>query len=79
MSMSPFEVRLDILKMAKDMLEEESRRKVQALTLENASLLSQNQWADNSNIINSISNSSYTTEELKSRASELYEFVKSKS
>ena len=78
MNKSPYEIRLDVLRMAKEMLELETSLKVKALELENESLSRRNEWADNSAIANSVANASFTSADVTARASELYAFVNKK-
>ena len=78
MNKTPYEIRLDVLRMAKEMLELETSLKVKALELENESLSRRNEWADNTSIVNSVASASFTSADVTTRASELYAFVNKK-
>lgn len=78
MTKTPYEIRLDVLRMAQEMLEMETRLKVESLKMENERLRSQNEWADTSATVNAVATASYTAADLTARASELYAFVNKK-
>lgn len=78
MNKSPYEIRLDVLKMAQEMLERESNLKVEAAKMENSRLLSQNEWADTSATASAVANASFSVADVTARASELYAFVNKK-
>lgn len=73
MAKNAYEMRLDILKMAQEMLEEERQAKIKAaMTAPN-----EGEWIDRNAIASSVTAASYSTEDVINRASELYSFVNS--
>jgi hypothetical protein len=74
MTKTPYEIRLDVLKMAKDMLEEENRVKMNNFNVEVSSLSETNIGAVSSFIAeNKVV--SYSTADILNKADELYKFV----
>jgi hypothetical protein len=75
---NPYEIRLDVLKMAQDMLEAEQRSKELKFKEQVEVLRSMKGHEDDIlNFINNNAPSSYTPEEVIARSSALYGFVSS--
>ncbi len=74
MTKTPYEIRLDILKMAKDMLEEENRIKMNNFNTE-VSTLSETNIGAVREFIAENKVVSYSTADVLNKADELYKFV----
>jgi len=76
MSSNPFELRFKILEMAQGYLQDQVRRNQDYFSL--AWELAQGQGEANQELWNELQPDSYTIEDIKRKASELYEFVEKK-
>lgn len=76
MTKNPFEVRLDVIKMAQEMLDREYYAKEQKY-LHKLDAMKTEKHPDIQSFIDSNAPTAYTSEEVVSRASALYSFVSS--
>ena len=76
MSSNPFELRFKILEMAQSYLQDQVQRNQDYFSL--AWELAQGQGEANQELWNELQPDSYTIEDIKRKASELYEFVEKK-
>lgn len=74
MSKTPFEIRLDVMKMAQDMLEQETRIK-EAAYLANIEALKVTNISAVSNYITTNQPKAYTPEDIITRSQSLYSFI----
>jgi hypothetical protein len=76
MSSNPFELRFKILEMAQGYLQEQIQRNQDYFSL--AWELAQGQGEANKELWNELQPETYTIEDIKKKAAELYEFVETK-
>ena len=76
MNKNPFEVRLDVMKMAQEMLDKEYYAKEQKY-LQKLDVLKSQQYPDIQSFIDANAPTVYTPEEVVTRASTLYNFISS--
>jgi hypothetical protein len=76
MSSNPFELRFKILEMAQSYLQDQLQRNQEVFSL--AWELAQGQGEANQQLWNELQPESYTIDDIKKKATELYEFVEKK-
>lgn len=74
MSKTPYEIRLDVVKMAQEMLDKEKSRE-HAIFLAQVDSLRETQAYSVQDFVNNYSPKTYTTADVVTRSKELYNFV----
>lgn len=77
MNKTPYEIRLDVVKMAREMLDAEKNRE-HTIFLAQVDALKETDAYRVQNFVNSYAPKSYTTEDVVTRSKELYSFVTDK-